>query len=45
MQRPLKDASFGTDIQRLRNLDLDGLSHPAQAFEHPSQVVADPISL
>ena len=25
-----------------RSLDLDELLHPAQAFDHPNQVVADP---
>jgi len=27
---------------RRRDLDLDELLHPAQAFDHPSQVVCDP---
>jgi hypothetical protein len=42
MQRPLKNASFGSTFNDDDTFDLDGLLHPAQAFEHPSHVVADP---
>jgi hypothetical protein len=41
MQRPLKNASFGSTFND-DAFDLDGLLHPAQAFEHPSHVVTDP---
>ena len=36
MNRSTKEAGA-----RLRDLDLDELLHPAQAFSHPSEVVAD----
>jgi hypothetical protein len=42
MQRPLKNASFISSFNDDDSFDLDGLLHPAQAFEHPSHVVADP---
>jgi hypothetical protein len=42
MQRPLKNASFGSTFNDYDTFDLDGLPHPAQAFEHPSHVVTDP---
>ncbi len=42
MQRPLKNASFGSTFNDDDTFDLDGLLHPAQAFEHPSHVVTDP---
>ena len=42
MQRPLKNASFVSTFNDYDTFDLDGLPHPAQAFEHPSHVVTDP---
>lgn len=35
-------SNFAFDRAAPRDLDLDELLHPAQAFSHPSEVVADP---
>jgi hypothetical protein len=37
----MKDPEFPTS-EKLFDLDLDDLLHPAQAFEHPRDVVQDP---
>jgi hypothetical protein len=34
--------SYQTKTTRKEEFDLDALLHPAEAFEHPSQVLADP---
>jgi hypothetical protein len=43
MQRRLKKTPLETEYSDLNDWgDLDDLLHPAQAFEHPSDVVNDP---
>jgi len=42
MERRLRDVSLGTELHGDDAFDLDNLLHPAQAFEHPSNVVNDP---
>ena len=42
MKRQFNGASLGSELRGDDVFDLDGLLHPAQAFEHPSEVVNDP---
>ncbi len=41
MERRLKDVPLGAELRGDDAFDLDSLLHPAQAFEHPSNVVCD----
>jgi hypothetical protein len=42
MKRQLNGASLGSELRGEDDFDLDGLLHPAQAFEHLFNVVNDP---
>jgi hypothetical protein len=42
MERQWKGIPLGSELHSDDAFDLDSLLHPAQAFEHPSNVVNDP---
>src|SRR3954453_15169199 len=42
MERRIRDVSLAAELHDNDGFDLDTLLHPAQAFEHPSNVVNDP---